>query len=293
MSEARLISDQRDGNARIFEVSLEEGPIAARTDSQIRRIARSIQLPGYRPGKVPLKIVRQRVGADVRNAVVDRMAIGVARRLIDEHELEPIGLPRIDIREETGDAVIFTLELENRQSIDVSDIGGFELVRLRPDPVEQSLTAAAEQDLRRQLFDALLDRYTVHLPEEMATEEFRRICEGFEAEVGTAPDPETRRQLEDIAARRCRLAVLLTEIGNVHDVRVSRAEIDALIEREAAMDPDHRAEIIDYYLDHPTALAELQSPVFEDRVVSFVLSRCKVTDRVVPAETLREMLSLQ
>ncbi len=291
MSEARLISDQHHGNARTFEVSLDEGPISMRVDSELRRMAKSIRLPGYRPGKVPLKILRQRLGAEIRNAVVDRMAIGVARRLIDEHDLQPIGRPRIDIREETGDAVIFALQLENRQAIDVSDVGGFDLVHLRPDPADPSLAAAADQDLRRQLFDALLGRYAVELPEEMTAHELKRITRGFEAEVGTPPDPETRRQLEEIAARRCRLAVLLTEIGNVHDIRVSRTEIDGLIEQEAATDPEHRGEIIDYYLDHPTALAELQSPVFEERVVSFLLSRCDVTERTVPAAELRGKLN--
>lgn len=288
MSEARLISDRSDGNARVFEVSLDEGPIARRVDSEIRRIAKTLRLPGYRPGKVPLKVVRQRVGTDIRNAVVDRMAIGVARRLIEEHDLQPTGLPRIDIREETTEAVIFALQLESRRSVDVTDVGGFELVRLRPDPPDAGLEAAAEQDLRRQLFDALLDCYPIEPPQEMAANEFTRICEGFEAEVGTAPDPATRQQLEDIAARRCRLALLLTEIGNVHNVRVTRAEVDALIEHEAAMDPDHRSEIIDYYLDHPTALAELQSPAFEDRVVSFLLSRCAVSERTVPAGELQK-----
>jgi trigger factor len=188
--------------------------------------------------------------------------------------------------------VVFSLQLEVQPAVDVADVGGLELVRLRPDPPDPSLEQAAEQHLRRQLFDALLDRYPVDLPEEMADHEFTRICRGFEAEVGTPPDEATRQQLEEIAARRCRLAVLLTEIGNVHDIRVTRAEIESLIEQEAAVDPDHRSEIVDYYMDHPTALAELQSPLFEERVVGFLMSRCKVTERVVPAEELRSTLDL-
>ncbi|MDZ7767695.1 MAG: hypothetical protein U5K38_00755 [Woeseiaceae bacterium] len=101
-------------------------------------------------------------------------------------------------------------------------------------------------------------------------------------------DTELEPKLRGIAERRIRLALLLTEIGRVHDIHVPRVEVEALVERVAERDPAHRGQrLSDYYLDHPTALAELQSPLFEERVVRFLLAQCEIEEIDVSADELR------
>jgi trigger factor len=123
----------------------------------------------------------------------------------------------------------------------------------------------------------------------MVDDEYERIFRNFEAEVGETVDAELDIRLHGIAERRIRLAILLTEIGQVHGIRTSRAEIEALVEREAERHPEHQAEIIDYYLDHPTALAELQAPLFEESVVAFLLERNDIEEVDASKEELRHL----
>ncbi|MEQ8515556.1 MAG: hypothetical protein RIC38_08130 [Chromatocurvus sp.] len=147
--------------------------------------------------------------------------------------------------------------------------------------------ALAEEYVRRQLFDALTEEYVFPVPADMVDSEHARVIAGYRDAVGEEPDPETGYELGAIAERRIRLALLFAEIARCHEIEVPRSEVEQLVERVADMDPEHRDEIIDYYLDHPTAMAELQSPLLEDRVVGFILERCSITDETVDAQRLR------
>jgi FKBP-type peptidyl-prolyl cis-trans isomerase (trigger factor) len=290
MSDARLLDEQIDGSSHVFRMTLPGDVVSRRVDGELAKIARSATLPGFRPGKVPVSMLRKRIGAEVRDGVVDRLAIGVARQLIAERSLQPAGRPRIEIESDAADAVTFTLQLEQAPKLDLGEIGGYRLQRLHAEPPDPELDEEAELLLRRQLFDALIERYAFDVPRDMIDNEYDRIIRGFEDEVGESVDEDLAAELRDIAERRIRLALLFTEIGNAHGVGVPREEVEALVEQEAALDPEHQAEVIDYYLDHPTALAELQSPLFEDRVVAFLLERSEVEDVKMGAEELRQRL---
>jgi len=290
MSEAHLHDEHRDGSSQVFRLSLAGDEVRRRVDAELARIARSAALPGFRPGNVPVWMLRKRIGTEVRDGVVDRMAIGVARKLIAERALQPAGRPRIDIEADADDAVTFTLQLDLAPEFTLGEVGGYRLQRLHADPPDAELDQEAEMLLRRQLFDALIERYEFDVPRDMVDNEYARIVHGFEAEVGEAVDQALAEEFRSIAERRTRLAILFTEIGNAHGVRVPREEVEALVEQAAALDPEHHNEVIDYYLDHPTALAELQSPLFEDRVVAFLLERSEVEDVTVSAGELRQRL---
>lgn len=293
MTDARILDRHIDGLRHTIRVSIPAERVGAAVDARLLEMGRSIPVPGFRPGRAPLAVLRGRHGHRVRGFVIDRMAINIARRLITEQRLEPIGRPTIRIDETYSQAsatVEFTLLLEVFPQIEITPFSGIRLKRLRPPSGDPALAEEASSCLRRELFDALMARHTFAVPEDMVENEYRRIVAGFEVEVGDAVDAELEQELRGIAERRIRLALLLTEIGRVHDIQVPRTEVEALIEREAERDPAHEAEIIDYYLDHPTALAELQSPLFEERVVQFVLAQCAIEEIDVSADELRGAL---
>lgn len=290
MTATHVTEARTDGLSHTFDVTLDPDRVRRSVDEELKKFGKSIRLKGFRPGRAPLAELRRRFGAEVRERVVDRMAIAVTRELIAERHLTPARRPSIHIEEEDGEAVRFTLSLEVAPEVSLGELGGLELERLHPSDGDPELEALAEADLRRRLFDALMARYDFPVPRDMVASELKRICQGFEAEVGEAVDDEVRQELEPIAERRIRLAVLLTEIGRAHDIRVPRQEVEALVEAQAERDPEHHAEVIDYYLDHPTALAELQSPAFEDRVVAFLLERSRISDVELPPDELRAVL---
>ncbi len=292
MADFRILDQRVDGLAHSYRVALDARSVSQAVSSELKQLGRRVRLPGFRPGRAPPSLVRSHHGERVRAAVVDRMAISFARKLIAEKNLDPVSRPRIEIetigRDSSGD-VAFSLILEVAPEIRLGTLEGIRLRRVRVPDGDAGLTERANADVRRQLFDELMERYQFPVPRAMVNDEYDRIVRNFEAEVGESVDAELDVRLHEIAERRIRLAVLLTEIGRVYGIRTSRAEIEALIEREAERHPEHQAQIIDYYLDHPTALAELQAPLFEDRVVAFLLERSDIEDVEASEDALRRL----
>lgn len=292
MKDVRILDERVEGLTHSYRVSLGARTVAQAVDAELKRIGRTVRISGYRPGRAPPSLVRRHHGARVRAAAVDRMAIGLARTLIEEKRLEPIRRPRIEIEDSAagpGD-VVFSLILEVPPEIRLGPLEGIPIRRLQVPDGDAVLSERANADVKRQLFDELMKRYDFPVPDDMVENEYDRIVHSFQNQVGEAVDTQLDLQLRSIAERRIRLAILLAEIGRVHGIGTSRAEIEALVEREAERDPAHQAEIIDYYLDHPMALAELQSPLFENRVVDFLLERSEVEEVALSTEDLSDAL---
>lgn len=292
MADFRILDQRVDGLAHSYRVALDARSVAEAVDEELKQIGRKVRVPGFRPGRAPPSLVRSHHGERIRAAVVDRMAIGLARRLIAEKNLEPISRPRIEIENRGADPsgeVTFSLLFEVAPEFRLGALEGMRLRRVRVPDGDGGLTERANADVKRQLFDELMKRYDFAVPRAMVDDEYERIVRNFEAEVGETVDAELDVRLHGIAERRIRLAILLTGIGQAHGIRTSRAEIEALVEREAERYAEHQAEIIDYYLDHPTALAELQAPLFEDRVVAFLLERSDIEEVEPSTEALRHL----
>jgi trigger factor len=62
--------DNADGLERRMKVQIPSEQVESAVEDKLRRVSRSAQIAGFRPGKVPLKIIRQRYGDQVRQEVV-------------------------------------------------------------------------------------------------------------------------------------------------------------------------------------------------------------------------------
>ncbi|MDA0707108.1 MAG: trigger factor [Proteobacteria bacterium] len=290
MTDARILEESVDGLSHTFVIGIDAHPVNAAVNERLRDLGRTARVPGFRPGRAPLAMLRNLHAERIRATIVDHLAIDVARRLIAERALEPSRRPTIRIDEDgsvESDSVTFTLLLEVMPRVELGELRNFSLRRFRVPEDNPELAGLAREHLRRQLFDALIDTHDFPIPRDMAEGEYGRISRGFEANVGEKVDAELEAELRRIAERRIRLAILLTEIGRAHRISVPRSEVEALVEAQTERDPEHQSEIIDYYLDNPTALAELQSPLFEERVVEFLLAQSEVTVVELSAEELR------
>jgi FKBP-type peptidyl-prolyl cis-trans isomerase (trigger factor) len=286
MEPARIVAEQVDGLRHEYRIELDPGRVREAVDERLRRAGRDLPVPGFRPGRAPLPVLRAHHGNRLRDGVVDRLAIEVTRELIAERGLSPSGRPSIRIDADAPET--FVLALEVTPEIGLGEMKDLHIRRLRVADGDEESDALAREHVRRQLFDSLTGQYDFPVPQEMVDNEHNRVVTGYRDAVGEEPNPETDRELAAIAERRIRLALLFAEIARHNDITVSRAEVEAMVERVADRDPEHQDEIIDYYLDHPTAMAELQSPLLEDRVVEFILERCTITDETVSADHLRE-----
>ncbi|HWO86414.1 MAG TPA: trigger factor [Stellaceae bacterium] len=120
-----------------------------------------------------------------------------------------------------------------------------------------------------------------------------------ESEVGAdaAPSSEERAdKTEDeealkadyrrIAERRVRLGLLLAEVGRSNNITVTQDELNQAITREARRHPGYERQVLDFYRQNPQAVANLRAPIFEDKVVDFIVELAKVEERKISPQDL-------
>ena len=117
------------------------------------------------------------------------------------------------------------------------------------------------------------------------------ITKEMESNNKTFADEDTteeaaREEYRRIADRRVRLSLVLSEIGEKNGISVTDDEINrALIDRARQM-PGREKEIWDYYQKNPQAMAQIRAPLFENKVVDYILELATITDKKVTREDL-------
>ncbi len=436
-----------EGLKRGFTVVVPGAELEGKRQARLTELGRTMNLPGFRPGKVPLSIVRQRYGTAVTGEVLEQTVNDATRDLLAERGLRSASQPKVDLVRGALEAPVsgsaasdleFTVELELLPEISVPDLGGLSLTRLKaePDPatidraladiakrqrsfetIEEQRGAAAgdtlsvdfvgtvdgvafeggagsdvdvelggtgfipgfaeqleglapgaqrvievtfpepyqaaelagkaarfevtakalkravdpaiDDDLaktlgfdgleqvrealgqqvrreyeqlsrmriKRELLDALAERADFSAPEGMVESEFAAIWqrieadrkEGREDEEDQGKDEETlRADYRRIAERRVRLGLLLAEIGRGAGIQVSQEEIGGAMRAEAGRYPGQEQMVLDFFRKNPQAAETLRGPIFENKVVDYVLDQAHVEERTVTPEELAE-----
>jgi trigger factor len=90
-----------------------------------------------------------------------------------------------------------------------------------------------------------------------------------------------------IAERRVRLGLLLAEVGRNNNITVTQDELNQAITREARRHPGYERQVLDFYRQNPEAVGNLRAPIFEDKVIDFIVELAKVEQRkITPQELL-------
>ncbi|NMJ40585.1 trigger factor [Roseomonas sp. JC162] len=141
---------ERDGLRRAYDVVIPAEEITSRRDARLGEIARTVSMPGFRPGRVPIAAVKDRYGAAVLAEVIEAQVKAASARVVADHGLRPAQDPRIEIRRfaEDGD-LAFHMELEVLPEVTLPDFGAIRLERLvvepTPEAVERALLEVAER----------------------------------------------------------------------------------------------------------------------------------------------------
>jgi trigger factor len=89
-----------------------------------------------------------------------------------------------------------------------------------------------------------------------------------------------------IAERRVRLGLLLAEVGRSNNITVTQDELNQAITREARRHPGYERQVLDFYRQNPETVANLRAPIFEDKVVDFIVELAKVEERRISPQDL-------
>jgi trigger factor len=426
-----------EGLKREFKVVVPAGQIAEKVLSRLTEVARTATMPGFRPGKVPLPLLRKRFGTSVMSEVVEAVVNDGAKNAIEENKLRPALQPRINITSfAEGQDLEFTVAIETLPDFEVGDLAGIAIERpVAPvaddevdtaiksiaaqqnstEPAEEGHQAAggevvvidflgkiggvpfdggkgedypltlgsgsfipgfedqligakagegrevkvkfpddyspplggqdAEFDVtvkevrkikeatiddalaksvgqesleklretvkdeiakrhqslsrahaKRKLLDALAASHDFPVPPGMLDLEFDGIWKQIEKDRSEGrTDPDDAGKTEDqikaeyraIAERRVRLGLLIAEIGKKNNITVSQQDINKAMIEEARRFPGQEHLVVQYFQKNPQAVEGLRAPIYEDKVIDFILELAKVTDKSVTMDELR------
>ncbi len=161
--------------------------------------------------------------------------------------------------------------------------------------LEGELKAASRQVVKRNLLDALDERHDFDLPPKMVEAEFDQIWKQFEQEKAAdrlsdedkeKSDDELKAEYRKIAERRVRLGLVLAEIGQKAEIEITNDELVQALRQEASRYPGQEQMVVDFYRNNPAQMAQLRAPIFEEKVVDYILAKADVTEKKVSREEL-------
>ena len=158
------------------------------------------------------------------------------------------------------------------------------------DQQQQELNNLTRTHMKRRLLDQLAESHDFEVPPSMVDAEYENIMGQLRHEASQEEDPEAAlKEIEgeaadyrNIAVRRVRLGLLLSEIGAANNVDISAQEMNRLIGQAAQQyPPKDRERFIQYVQQDPMAAAQLRAPLYEDKVVDFLFSKAEISERTV------------
>lgn len=163
------------------------------------------------------------------------------------------------------------------------------------DKLKDEYATASRRKVKRVLLDALDEKHAFELPPTLVEQEFqsvwRQVTQDLEARGKTFADEDTteekaREEYRKIAERRVRLGLVLAEIGDKAQIKINDEEVTRAVVERARQFPGQEQQVWDYYRKTPEALAQLRAPIFEEKVVDYILELADVTEKAVSKDDL-------
>jgi trigger factor len=397
----QVTETNQDGLKHEFKVVIDASDLAQKVDLRLGELASQARIPGFRPGKVPPNVIKQRYGDAVLGEVMEQAVNDSANQALQERNMRPAMEPKIEVQEyKEGADLEYTLAIEVLPEVQPMDFSTLELERVVakvPDadidqtlehlagshkdtkPLEEARAAVAgdivvvdfvgridgkefpggkaddygneelkgkpaeftvtikeiresvpaviddefakangleslaalrdsvretlqgnydqvtQGRLKRDLLDKLAEAHDFDVPPGMVEMEFeqiwRQISEArekgeLEDEDKDKSEDELKAEYQAISERRVRLGLLLSEVGQRAQIQVTDQEINQAVMAEAQRHPGQEREVFEIYQKNPAAKAQLRAPIFENKVVDYILELAKVETREVSPEDL-------
>ena len=163
------------------------------------------------------------------------------------------------------------------------------------DQMQKEIDNVSRTNLKKDLFDQLDKSYTVKLPNGMVDYEFENIWKKFlDGKKKGQIDPSDKNKKEEalkkeyktIAERRVKLGLVLAKIGEENKIVVNDDEVQKTIEEQISSQPDAKDKILSFYKNNSQALASLKAPIFEEKIIDYILSTIKIDKKEISKKEL-------
>ncbi len=214
---------------------------------------------------------------------------------------ENYGAKELAGRDAIFDVTIHEIKEQGEAKIDdafAKSLGMEDLKALKAAISEQlskEFEVTSRMNLKKLVLDMLDEKHKFEVPPKMLQMEHDNILHqlqherqrnGDESELSKAEEKEYK----DIAARRVRLGIVLAEIGSANKISVGDQEMQRAVIAEAQKFPGQEREVFDYYAKNRDAMESLRAPVYEDKVIDYILELVDVKEKEVSVEELHMLL---
>jgi trigger factor len=163
------------------------------------------------------------------------------------------------------------------------------------DRISKEHGAVSRRRIKRELLDQLDAMHKFEPPPTLIDKEFdqiwKTVLSDLQASNRTFADEGTTEEAakadyRGIAERRVRLGLVLAEVGDKNKINVTDEELAKAAMESARQFPGREQQVWQYYRDNPQALATLRAPIFEEKVIDFLVELASVTEKKVSREEL-------
>ncbi|MGH6790045.1 MAG: trigger factor [Pseudolabrys sp.] len=199
------------------------------------------------------------------------------------------------------EVTVKSIETPGKVTVDdafAKGLGLESLAKLRDavkDRIQREHSGMSRQKLKRELLDQLDARHKFEPPQSLVEDEFQRVWKSvtteLEATKKTFADEDTteeeaKKEYQGIAERRVRLGLVLAEIGEKNNITVTEEELNRALMEQVRQYPGQEQRVWDYFRQNPAAVDTIRAPLFEEKVVDFLVELAKVTENKVSREEL-------
>lgn len=161
---------------RRFTMSIPVAAIESETESRIKRLARTVKMSGFRPGKVPVKMVASTYGPQVRSEVLSDEVNKNFGAVVEQNQLRVAGYPRIEPKADAADAANFqfTATFEVFPEVQFADLGAL--------AIERPIVEVSDEDVNRTI-ETLRKQRVRYEPKDGASVDGDRVIVDFAGEI--------------------------------------------------------------------------------------------------------------
>ena len=177
-------------------------------------------------------------------------------------------------------------------------VGAENLAKLKEqvrERIERDFKQVSRAKAKRSLLDALDETMKFEAPPSLVEQEFDTVWKAVNndlqrrnttwAEEETSED-EAKVEYQRIADRRVRLGLAIAELGEKNNIQVSEDELTRALVEQARQFPGQEQQVWDHFRKNPQAMAGIRAPLFEDKVIDFILELADVTEKPVTRDEL-------
>jgi trigger factor len=137
---------KNEGLKREFQITLSAEDLSKQVDARISNLAKQIKMPGFRPGKVPLAVIRKKHGKDVLGEVLQNTVADTSQKLLKERKLSPALEPKIEVASfAEGADLVYNLSFEIYPELPEFDFGTISLEQPKVEVAEKDISEAMER----------------------------------------------------------------------------------------------------------------------------------------------------